>query len=24
VQADDLVLNDSVGNVHSHTPIRVV
>jgi len=24
VQADDLVLNDSVGNVNSHTPIRVV
>jgi hypothetical protein len=24
VQADDLVLNDTVGNVTSHTPIRVV
>jgi hypothetical protein len=24
VQAGDLVLNDTVGNVHSHTPIRVV
>lgn len=24
VQADDLVLNDTVGNVNSHTPIRVV
>jgi Transglutaminase-like superfamily len=24
VQADDLVLNDTVGNVDSHTPIRVV
>ncbi|MEE7561107.1 lasso peptide biosynthesis B2 protein, partial [Xanthomonas sp. Kuri4-2] len=24
VQADDLVLNDTVGNVHAHTPIRVV
>jgi hypothetical protein len=24
VQADNLVLNDSVGNVNSHTPIRVV
>ena len=24
VQVGDLVLNDSVGNVHSHTPIRVV
>jgi hypothetical protein len=24
VQLDDYVLNDTVGNVHSHTPIRVV
>ncbi|CAD0306534.1 lasso peptide biosynthesis B2 protein [Xanthomonas hortorum] len=24
VQAGDLVLNDTVGNVHAHTPIRVV
>ncbi len=24
VQASDLVLNDTVGNVHAHTPIRVV